>query len=141
MLIIPILASTWVGEGNRLATRITVPKFYFNMFVLLFTEEMDESAGESSKVEVTTAIKILSQKMEDLQLCSNLITKHGNALQKALSELESLDSACDMTSKIKAINEKATLYRIASSRMINVSWIDYKKILMCKYTRILYLRI
>lgn len=87
----------------------------------LCTEDADESAGEGAKVEVTTAIKILSQKMEDLQLCSNLITKHGSALQKALSELESLDSASDMTSKIKAINEKATLYRIASSRMTNVS--------------------
>ncbi len=77
-----------------------------------------------AKVEVMTAIKILSQKMEDLQLCSDLITKHGNALQKSLSELESLDSASDMTSKIKAINEKATLYRIASSRMINVRTIS-----------------
>lgn len=67
-----------------------------------------------------TAIKILSQKMEDLRLCSDSIMKHGNALQKSLSELESLDSANDMTFKIKAINEKATLYRIASSRMINV---------------------
>lgn len=86
----------------------------------LFSEEIDESAGEGTKVEVTTAIKVLSQKMEDLQLCSNLITTHGNALQKALSELESLDSASDMTSKIKAINEKAILYRISSSRMINV---------------------
>lgn len=81
--------------------------------------DTDESAGESAKVEVMTAIKILSQKMEDLQMCYDLISKHGNTLQKSLSELESLDSVSDMTSKMKAINERATLFRIASSKMIN----------------------
>lgn len=88
---------------------------------LEITEDTEEPSGENGKVEVTTTIKILSQKMEDLQLCSDLITKHGNSLQKSLSELESMDSANDMVSLIKAINEKATVYRIASSRMINVS--------------------
>lgn len=58
--------------------------------------------------------------MEDLQMCYDLISKHGNTLQKSLSELESLDSVTDMTSKMKAINERATLFRIASSKMINV---------------------
>lgn len=82
--------------------------------------DTDESAGESAKVEVMTVIKVFSQKMEDLQMCYDLISKHGGTLQKSLSELESLDSATDMTAKVKAINERATLFRIASNKMMNV---------------------
>lgn len=80
-----------------------------------------EIIGESAKVEVMTAIKILSQKMEDLHNCYDLISKHGSALQKSLSEIESMDSASEINTKVKAINERATLFRIASNRMINVS--------------------
>ena len=83
-----------------------------------------ELVGESAKVEVMTAIKILSQKMEDLQACYDLISKHGSALQKSLSEIESSYSAAEMNTKVKAINERATLFRIASNKMINVSTRD-----------------
>lgn len=66
-------------------------------------------------------IKTLSARLEDLQTCSDLIAKHGTALQRSLSELENLDSTQDVTQKIKAVNERATLFRITSTAMINVS--------------------
>lgn len=45
-----------------------------------------------------------------------MITKHGAALQRALSELESGE---DLASKNKIVNERATLFRISSNAMIN----------------------
>lgn len=91
----------------------------FRKFVNVL-DSTEKSVSESAKVEVMTAIKILSKKMEDLQMCNDLIVKHGNSLQKSLSDLESADAVGDVTTKIKAINERATLFRIASSAMINV---------------------
>ncbi|XP_065201788.1 oxysterol-binding protein 1-like [Planococcus citri] len=83
------------------------------------TDSTEDSVSENAKVEVMTAIKVLSQKMEDLQICNDLIIKHGNSLQKSLSELESTDAVTDINVKVKSINERATLFRIASNTMIN----------------------
>jgi hypothetical protein len=83
-------------------------------------EEYDESMA-SQKNEVQNVIKSLVSRLEDLQTCSDLITKHGAALQRSLSELESLDTAQDVPTKLKSVNERATLFRITSNAMINVS--------------------
>jgi hypothetical protein len=42
--------------------------------------------------------------------------------QKTLGELESMDNHHDTVSKVKQVNERATLFRITSTAMINVSW-------------------
>jgi hypothetical protein len=83
-------------------------------------EEYDETMA-SQKNEVQNVIKTLAARLEDLQTCSDLITKHGAALQRSLSELESLDTAQDVPTKLKSVNERATLFRITSNAMINVS--------------------
>lgn len=56
--------------------------------------------------------------MENLKTCYDLITKHGTALQRALSELESGE---DLVNKNKIVCERATLFRISSNAMINVN--------------------
>lgn len=81
-------------------------------------EEYDESMA-SHKNEVQNVIKSLAAKLEDLQTCSELISKHGTALQRSLSELESLDTAQDVPTKLKSVNERATLFRITSNAMIH----------------------
>ncbi|XP_067015224.1 oxysterol-binding protein 1 isoform X2 [Anabrus simplex] len=81
-------------------------------------EEFDESVA-SQKNELQNVIKTLSARLEDLQTCSDLIVKHGAALQRSLSELESLDSTQDVSTKLKSVNERATLFRITSNAMIN----------------------
>lgn len=64
-------------------------------------------------------------KLTDLDTCNKLIGKHGAALLGALAELESLDkqksgqSSANLT-KLKAVNERAMLFRITSSAMISV---------------------
>lgn len=67
-------------------------------------------------------LKTLASKLDDLSTCNELIGKHGAALQRSLSELEELRGSADSTDKVKAVNERATLFRITSNAMINVSW-------------------
>lgn len=86
-------------------------------------EENDDTLVEKSfdPTEIENTIKILSTKIEDLSTCNNLIVNHGTQLQRSLAELDHLQTAGDMTSKMKAINERATLFRITTNAMINVS--------------------
>ena len=89
---------------------------------LFVTEEENETANEQpDKTELQTLLRQLNSKLEDLNTCNDLITKHGTALQRALSELEQLEPASESVTKIKAVNERATLFRITSNAMINVS--------------------
>lgn len=66
-------------------------------------------------------LKTLATKLEDLGTCNELIGKHGAALQRSLSDLEDLRGSTDSTDRVKAVNERATLFRITSNAMINVS--------------------
>uniref|UniRef100_A0A667WZK0 Oxysterol-binding protein n=1 Tax=Myripristis murdjan TaxID=586833 RepID=A0A667WZK0_9TELE len=64
-------------------------------------------------------LKTLASKLDDLSTCNELIGKHGAALQRSLTELEELRGSTDSTDKLKAVNERATLFRITSNAMIN----------------------
>uniref|UniRef100_A0A0A9W5Q0 Oxysterol-binding protein 1 n=1 Tax=Lygus hesperus TaxID=30085 RepID=A0A0A9W5Q0_LYGHE len=83
------------------------------------SEEDEEDYEDGDKCEILTTLKNLATRLEDIQTCNELINKHGTALQRSLSELEGIDSAQDASAKIKAINERATLFRITSNAMIN----------------------
>lgn len=61
----------------------------------------------------------MASKLDDLCTCNDLIAKHGAALQRSLSELEALRVPVEGSEKIKAVNERATLFRITSNAMIN----------------------
>ena len=72
----------------------------------------------------------MSTKLEDLRTCNDLIVKHGHALQRSVSDLESATSGSgvgdkkspdvsDIQSKVKILNERATLFKITSNAMIN----------------------
>lgn len=80
-----------------------------------------ESNEDDVKNEVAAVMKALNMKIEDLRNCNDLIIKHGAALHRSLSELESIDSVADISAKIKALNERATLFRITSNAMIKSS--------------------
>ncbi|XP_073994290.1 oxysterol binding protein isoform X1 [Rhodnius prolixus] len=85
----------------------------------LESEEEEEDFDGDQKCEITSIMKNLASHLEDIHTCNELINKHGTALQRSLSELESVDSAQDVSAKIKTINERATLFRITSNAMIN----------------------
>ncbi|XP_039188441.1 oxysterol-binding protein 2 isoform X2 [Crotalus tigris] len=79
----------------------------------------EESTSQSDKSEVHGTLKHLSGKLDDLSAFNDLIAKHGAALQRSLSELENLKLPAESGEKIKAVNERATLFRITSNAMIN----------------------
>nr|XP_020852207.1 oxysterol-binding protein 2 isoform X1 [Phascolarctos cinereus] len=84
----------------------------------------DDSGDEdvpthSDKSELQNTLSVLSGKLDDLSICNDLISKHGAALQRSLSELESLKIPVESGEKLKAVNERATLFRITSNAMIN----------------------
>uniref|UniRef100_A0A3Q4AZN9 Oxysterol-binding protein n=1 Tax=Mola mola TaxID=94237 RepID=A0A3Q4AZN9_MOLML len=85
----------------------------------------DDSGDEGPVPQEDRAItqgvlKTLAGKLDDLSTCNELIGKHGAALQRSLGELEELRGSTDSTDKVKAVNERATLFRITSNAMINV---------------------
>ena len=99
------------------------------------TEEGDGvPGGDIDKQELTSVVKFLSSKLEDLRMCHQLVDKHRHALQHSLSELEisgnpsgqttpNKDSSAvkDLGIKIKTVNERATLLNITCNAMINAS--------------------
>lgn len=83
--------------------------------------EDEESVSQTDKTELQNSLRTLSSKVEGLSTCNDLIAKHGTALQRSLSELETLRLPAESNEKIKQVNERATLFRITSNAMINVS--------------------
>lgn len=84
-------------------------------------DDDDETASPADKSELHSTIKNLSLKLDDLSTCNDLIAKHGAALQRSLNELDGLRIPYESSEKLKAVNERATLFRITSNAMINVS--------------------
>ena len=70
--------------------------------------------------EIVASLKMLSVKLEDLQTCHDLISKHGNALQKAVTESE-LTSQGNEPVLSKTITERAALFKITSNAFITTS--------------------
>ncbi|KAF7663912.1 hypothetical protein LDENG_00195910 [Lucifuga dentata] len=75
--------------------------------------------GGCRSLEIQSTLRTLDSKVEDISTCSDLIAKHGSALQRSLSELEEIRSEGDMVEKIRQVTERATLFRITSNAMIN----------------------
>jgi hypothetical protein len=91
---------------------------------MYFATEEEEEYDTSVAVpmnDVQNVMKSLSSKLEDLQTCSEMIIKNGNNLQRSMTELESLGTVQEVSSKLKSVYERATLLRITSNAMINVS--------------------
>ncbi|XP_026284564.1 oxysterol-binding protein 1 isoform X2 [Frankliniella occidentalis] len=108
-------------ERQRWVTALELAKS--NAIRAMESDEEDEivldDQSQSQEAELQNILKNLSARLEDLQTCNDLIVKHGSALQRSLSELETIDTATDVPSKIKAVNERATLFRITSATVIN----------------------
>ncbi len=105
--------------------------FYMTIKTISLTDEEDEivnldDQSQSQEAELQNILKNLTARLEDLQTCNDLIVKHGTALQRSLSELETIDTATDIPSKFKAVNERATLFRITSATVINVSLFEHQ---------------
>ena len=90
--------------------------------MLVDSESDEDEVGQPDRNELNMMVHTLSAKLEDLHTCNDLIARHGLALTKTLSELESShSSATDVVANLKPVQERATLFRITSNAMINVS--------------------
>ena len=87
---------------------------------VLWSADDDVSLSAPDRDELQNVLRTLNSKLEDIRTCSDLIQKHGSSLQRAVVELELSESASDAAVKMKPVNERATLFRITSSAMINV---------------------
>lgn len=81
-------------------------------------EEEEETAHVVPSQEISTVVRDLTERLENMRTCYDLITKHGAALQRALNDLESNEEE-SLASRTKIVNERATLFRITSNAMIN----------------------
>ncbi|EDW16470.1 oxysterol-binding protein 1 [Drosophila mojavensis] len=81
-------------------------------------EEEEETAQVVPSQEISTVVRDLTERLENMRTCYDLITKHGAALQRALNDLESNEEE-SLASRTKIVNERATLFRITSNAMIN----------------------
>lgn len=81
-------------------------------------EEDDKNVLSVPSQELNAAITDLTSRLENLRTCNDLINKHGRALQGALIEVESGE---DLPNRTKTVTERATIFRISSNAMINVS--------------------
>uniref|UniRef100_A0A915K2Z2 Oxysterol-binding protein n=1 Tax=Romanomermis culicivorax TaxID=13658 RepID=A0A915K2Z2_ROMCU len=78
--------------------------------------KLENEAGElESHGDLLNTLRSLQVKIDDLTTCQGLIVKHGNSLQKSLVDME---CAPDVPTKVREINERATLFRITTNAMI-----------------------
>ncbi|XP_016906592.1 oxysterol-binding protein 1 isoform X3 [Apis cerana] len=85
-------------------------------------EEEEEFQDNDSQKPEQVSVKDLSQRLENLQACNDLLVKKGTMLQRILNELEALEPpSAELGTKIKTVSERATLFRIAASAMVNAS--------------------
>lgn len=86
----------------------------------MYTVDSDEEESPD-KNEIQNTLMTLSAKLEDINTCNDLIGKNGSGLQRVLSDLEQMDNSAESSSRLKVVNERATMFRIATNAMINVS--------------------
>ncbi|KAK7934013.1 hypothetical protein WMY93_004909 [Mugilogobius chulae] len=109
-------------------------RLYFLRRLRLYDESRgEEQVSPSRQPEVQDSLRLLSSALEDLSVCNQLMDKHGAALQRSLTELESVRGPSESLwgppeslwnqlenyERIRTINERTTLFRITSSVMIN----------------------
>ncbi|XP_044002352.1 oxysterol-binding protein 1 isoform X2 [Aphidius gifuensis] len=85
-------------------------------------EEEEFRDNDNENPESAPVMKDLTERLEDLQTCLDLIAKQGSLLTRALKDVESLEpDTPDITTKIKTASDRAAHFRIAASAMISKS--------------------
>ncbi|KAG1705475.1 Oxysterol-binding protein 1 [Nymphon striatum] len=108
-------------ERQRWVTALELAKAKAIRIMESEDEDYEQMPNEPDKNELQGILKVLRSKLEDLSTCNDLILKQGSALQRSLSELEQHDSTAELSTKVKTVNERATLFRVTSNAMINIA--------------------
>lgn len=84
--------------------------------------EMSKAANNSNeRAEIAAMHKNFDTKLEELKMCMELVNRHYQALHRTLADLELIDKSDATATILKSINERATLFRITSTAMVNSS--------------------
>lgn len=83
------------------------------------SEQLKQSPETNERAELVTMNKTFDAKLEDLKMCMDLINRHYQALHRTLGDLEQIDKSETTVNTIKSVNERATLFRITSTAMLN----------------------
>ena len=78
-----------------------------------------QSANSTDRAELASISKTFDAKLDDLKMCMDLINRHYQALHRTLVDLEQIDKTESTIATIKSVNERATLFRITSTAMLN----------------------
>ncbi|CAL8281044.1 oxysterol-binding protein 2 isoform X1 [Gadus morhua] len=114
------LKSTSDAECQRWVSALQQAKANATQLMQHSDDSGDEAPlAQDGRALTAGVLKTLASKLDDLNTCNELIAKHGAALQRSLSELEDPRGATDGTDRLKAVNERATLFRITSNAAIN----------------------
>jgi len=90
-----------------------------NLSVVPSDEKSKRTNSADDRLELATMTKTFDGKLEDLKMCMDLIGRHYQALHRTLGELEQIDKNETTVNIIKSVNERATLFRITSTAMVN----------------------
>lgn len=90
--------------------------------IIISEEEEEEYQGNTNqKVEQVSSLKDLTERLEHLQSCNNLLINRGTNLQKCITDLGTQEPIShDLSTKVKSLTEGAVLFRVAATEMLNV---------------------
>lgn len=97
------------------------------LYILFFSRrnlesEEDEDNEDSGELEDWSVIvRKLESQLNEVQTCGDVLAKHWKNLAKPLGEMETNADPEALQGKTKEVCERATLFRIASNAMMNVS--------------------
>ncbi|CAM4906823.1 unnamed protein product [Rotaria socialis] len=83
------------------------------------SDQGKQSMTTTDRQELAAMNKTLDAKLDDLKMCMDLINRHYQALHRTLADLEQIDKSDATINTIKSVNERATLFRITSTAMLN----------------------
>jgi hypothetical protein len=82
-------------------------------------DQIKQSLNTNERAELAAMNKAFDTKLDDLKMCMDLINRHYQALHRTLTDLEQIDKSEATINTIKSVNERATLFRITSTAMLN----------------------
>ncbi|CAG0907613.1 unnamed protein product [Cyprideis torosa] len=89
-------------------------------------EDSDENDGDNQEtLDVQGAVKQLSQKLEQLATCQDVVLKHSNGLLRSISDLDAVTVPASapegFSETLRQLKERTTLFRITMTAALEAS--------------------
>lgn len=84
--------------------------------------------SEDGTRQIDHAISNFENRVNDLQHYQETLKRKSDDLQRVINELDSFNIPLELAEKVSLIKDKATVYKVASLAMVNVSMVIVKLI-------------